>query len=167
VKFLITALIALNLICPGRAAAQAQSDPEAVAAAKELIITLRMTDQFTLSLPGMLQVIKPLVTQGRPEIDRDFDAAAPVVLDEMKALVTEFLGPIADIYARNFTVNEMREMTTFYRKPTGQKFLDKSPVVTQETATIAQNIGNALAREMHVRMVEELRKRGQKTVILK
>ena len=44
-KSLIAALIALSLICPGRAAAQAQPDPEAVAAAKELIITLRMTDQ--------------------------------------------------------------------------------------------------------------------------
>ena len=44
-KSLIAALIALSLIGPGRAAAQAQPDPEAVAAAKELIITLRMTDQ--------------------------------------------------------------------------------------------------------------------------
>jgi len=149
-KSLIAALIALSLICPGRYAAQTQPDPEAVAAAKELIITMRMTDQFTLSLPGMLQVIKPLVTQGRPEIERDFDAAAPVVLDQMKARVTEFLGPIADIYIRNFTVIEMREMAAFYRKPTGQKFLDRSFVVTQETATIGQNIGNVLVREMNI-----------------
>ena len=158
----IAALIALSLICPGRADAQAQPDPEAVAAATELIITMRITDEFIRSLPGMLQVIMPLVTRGRPEIEGEFAAAAPVVLDATKARVTELLAPIAGVYARNFTVSEMREMVAFYRKPTGQKFLDKSPVVTQEIAMISQNIGNAVGREMHQRMIEELRKRGQK-----
>jgi hypothetical protein len=161
-KPLVAALIALNLICSGRADAQGQPDSEAIAAATELIITMRITDQFILSLPGMLQVIKPLVTRGRPEIEREFDAAAPVVLDATKARITELLAPIAGVYARNFTVSEMREMAAFYRMPTGQKFLDKSSVVARETGMTSQNIGNALGREMHERMIEELRKRGQK-----
>ena len=51
----IAALIALSLIFPGRADAQAQPDPEAVAAAKELITALRVTDQFMQALPAILQ----------------------------------------------------------------------------------------------------------------
>jgi uncharacterized protein len=161
-KPLIAALIALILICPVRADAQAQPDPDTLAAAKELITTMRITDQFMLMLPTIMRNIRPLVTQGRPEIERDFDAVSPVVLDALNARLGEALGQIAGVYARSFTASEMRQLVTFYRTPTGQKFLDKSPVVTQETATVAQNIGRTFAGEAHSRMIEELRKRGQK-----
>ena len=73
-----------------------------------------------------------------------------------------WLSPIADIYARNFTVSEMHLLVAFYRTPAGQKFLDKSSVVTEQMATIGQGIGHTLGREMHERMIEELRKRDEK-----
>jgi hypothetical protein len=155
-------LIVLSLIFPGRADAQAQPDPDALAAATELIISLRVTDQFKLTLPAILQALKPLVSQGRPETEREFDAVTPVVLDAMNTRVSELLGQIAAVYARNFTVSEMRQLVAFYRTPAGQKFLDKAAVVTQETATISQNIGRTIAGEMHNRIIEELRKRAQK-----
>jgi uncharacterized protein len=72
------------------------------------------------------------------------------------------LGQVAAVYARNFTVSEMRQLVAFYRTPAGQKFLDKGPDVTQETATISQNIGRTIAGEMHGRIIEEMRKRAQK-----
>ena len=162
-KSLIAALIALSLICPGRADAQAQPDPEAVAAATELIITLRMPDQFRLSIPRMLQAMKWAILQTRPEKrEREFDAATPVVIDAMNARVMELLGPIADIYARNLTASEIRQLAAFYRTPVAQKFMDKSPAVTEEMATVGQNIGHTIGREMQERMIEELRKQEEK-----
>ena len=134
-KPMIAAVIAFSLVCSGRADARGQPDPETVAVATELIITLRMPDEYKRSLPGMLQVIRPLITRGRQEIDREFDSATSVVLDAMTTRVSEVLGPIAGIYARIFTVSEMREFVSFYRTPTGQKFLDNSPVLAQEMAT--------------------------------
>ena len=91
-KSLIAALIALSLICPGRADAQAQPDPEAVAAATELIITLRMPDQFRLTVPRMLQAMKGAVLQTRPKMERQFDAATPVVIEAMNARVYGVAG---------------------------------------------------------------------------
>ena len=114
-KSLIAALIALSLIYPGFA--DAQPDPETVAAATELIITLRMPDQFRLAVPRTLQAMKWAVLQTRPEMERQYGAATPVVIEAMNARVMELLGPIADIYARNFTVNEMHQLVAFYRTP--------------------------------------------------
>ena len=105
--------------------------------------------------------MKRLVIQGRLEIEREFDAVTPVVIDAMSARVSELLGQIADIYARNFTASEMRQLVAFYRTPVAQKFLDKSTDVTQATMTIGQNIGRTLVGEAQGRMIEELRKRGQ------
>jgi hypothetical protein len=158
----IAALIALSLIFPGRADAQAQPDPEAVAAAKELITALRVTDQFMQALPAILQSLRPVVSQGRPETERNFDAVSSIVLDGMNPRMTELLGQVAAVYARNFTVSEMRELMAFYRTPAGQKFLDRGPYVTQETATISQNIGRTISGEMHNRIIEEMRRRAQK-----
>ena len=113
-------------------------------------------------MPGILQGIKPVVTRGRPEIERDFDVAAPIVHDAIKARIVELVTPrIASVYARNFTVSEMRELVAFYRTPAGQKFLDKSLILAQEAGKISQNMGNIIAREMHEQMIEELRKLGQ------
>ena len=126
-KAVNAALIALSLICASKADAQEQPDPDAIAAATELIMSMRITDGFIHSVPGILQGIKPVVTRGRPEIERDFDVAAPIVHDAIKARIVELVTPmIAGVYARTFTVSEMREMVDFYSKPTGQKFLDKS-----------------------------------------
>lgn len=161
-KALIAALMALSLTFPGRAEAQVQPDPEAMAAATELITALRVPDQFKLALPEILQSLRPAVSQGRPETERDFDAVSSVVLDAMKIRVDVLVGQVAAIYARNFTVSEMRQLVAFYRTPAGQKFLDKGPDVTQETATISQNIGRTIAGKMHGLIIEEMRKRGQK-----
>jgi hypothetical protein len=54
-KALIAGLMALSLIFPRCAGAQAQPDAEAVAAATELITTLRLTDQFKVTLPAILR----------------------------------------------------------------------------------------------------------------
>ena len=105
-RALKAALVSLSLICPGTAAAQGQSDPGAVAAATELVVVMRIPDGLIHSLPGMLQMLKPLVTRGKPESERDFDVAAPGVVDAMKARIAEFMAPIAGVYARNFTISE-------------------------------------------------------------
>jgi hypothetical protein len=161
-KALVAGLMALSLIFPRCAGAQAQPDADAVAAATELITTLRLADQFKVTLPAILRALKPVVAQGRPETERDFDAVSSAVLDAMNARVSELMGPLAAVYARNFTVSEMRQLVAFYRTPAGQKFLDKAAVVTEESATITQNIGRTIAGEMHDRIVEEMRKRAQK-----
>jgi uncharacterized protein len=161
-RALNAAFIALCLICPGSAEEQGQPDTDTVAAATELVMTMRKTDGFVRSLPEILQVMRPIVTRARPEIERDFTVAAPVVLDATEARITELVIPmIAGVYARNFTVSEMRELVALYRTPAGQKFLDKSLILAQEAGKISQNMGNIIAREMHEQMIEELRKLGQ------
>jgi len=154
--------IALCLIGRGPAAAQPAATPtqDALAAARELVQVARAADQLKLILPSIIQALKPAVVQGRPEVERDFDAFAPALLDNMSARLPEFADEIVLIYARNFTPGEMHEMTTFYRTPVGQKLLEKLPTVTQESMRAGQAWGQRIGAEVQNRMIEELRKRG-------
>ncbi len=136
--------------------------PDALSAARELIMTMRTADQFKAILPVVIRNLKPAIVQSRPEVERDFDAIMPLLLDAMNARVSEIVDQITALYARTFTVDELREVTAFYRGPTGQKFLQRLPQITQESMAIGQKFGQSVATEMQGRIIEELRKRGHK-----
>jgi hypothetical protein len=155
-------LIALSLMGVGRADAQvpAALTPETIAAARELIATMRATDQLKLMLPAIVQAIKPAIVQGRPQVEHDLDIVLPVIVDGMNARLGEFVDQMAAVYGRNFTVDEMRQMTAFYRSPVGQKVLDKMPTVMQESVSLGQAFGKIVGSEMQNQMIEALRNKG-------
>ncbi len=141
------------------APAPAQS-PEALAAAKELMATMRSADQFKAIMPAMMNALKPAIVQNRPEVERDYDALVPGLLEAMNTRVAEILDKVAAIYARNFTVAELNEIIAFYRGPTGQKFVQRLPVVMQESLQVGQQFGQQIGAELQQRMIQELRKKG-------
>ena len=149
----------LVLMLMSIAPAPAQS-PEAVAAAKELMTVMHSADNFKAIMPGMMAALKPAIVQGRPEIERDFDALVPVMLGAMNSRVDEIIDKVAGIYARNFTAAELKEVVTFYRGPTGQKFVSRLPSIMQESLTVGQQFGQQIAGELQQRMIQELRKKG-------
>ena len=143
--------VTICLLAAGSAGAQSPS-PETLAAARELIVTMRAADYF--------KTIMPTIVQNRPQVERDYDAIMPLMLDSMNARVSEIIDQVAALYARNFTAAELNEVVAFYRGPTGQKFIQKLPLITQESMVIGQRFGQSIAAELRSRIVDELRKRG-------
>jgi hypothetical protein len=160
-SWLAAACVAAVVLVAGPARPQSPP-PDALTAARELIVTMRSADQFKAILPVIVRNLKPAIVQGRPEVERDLDAILPLLLEAMSARVNEIVDQITALYARTFTVDELREVTAFYRGPTGQKFLEKVPAITQESMAIGQKFGQSVATEMQSRIIEELRKRGHK-----
>lgn len=157
--FIIAAIALLVIVRP--ADAQTPS-ADTTAAAKELIETMRAADQFKIMIPMLLQQLKPAIVQGRTEVERDYDALVPQMLAGFDARTGEFVAAIAAVYATHFTVDELRQLSAFYRGPVGQKFLQVMPKVMQDSMSMGQKIGEQVGAEAHKRMIEELRKRGHK-----
>jgi hypothetical protein len=154
-------VLVVSSLCAGPAGAQSPSlAPDAVAAARELVTASRAADTLKTLLPVIMQQLKPAIVQGRPEVERDLDAIMPQVIEAMRARSDAFADAIAVIYAHNFTADELRQLTAFYRGPIGQKFLEKMPLVAQESMAMGQKFGQELAGDLRDRMIEELRKRG-------
>jgi hypothetical protein len=143
------------------APARAQTpSPDALAAARELIVALGGADQIKATMPIVMKNLKPAMVQNRPEVERDYDAMLPLMLQTFNTRVNEVIEQIAALYARNFTADELREAVAFYRGPTGQKFVQKLPAVLQESMALGQRFGQSIASELRGRMIDELRKRG-------
>jgi uncharacterized protein len=154
-------LLAIALFTGGPAAGQSVS-PEATAAARELLTTMRMADQLKAILPLLMKQLGPVIAQGRPEVERDLESLMPLMLELVNKRSAELVDATAVVYVRHFTVDEMRQLTAFYREPIGQKLLEKLPAITQESMGVGQKFGQVVAAELQARIVEELRKRGHK-----
>lgn len=141
--------------------AQAQSpSPEALTAAKELIKTMNLAEQFKAMFPVIINGLKPAIVQGRAEVARDYDAMMPTMTDAFMKRFDEMSDGVATIYASNFSTEDLHMMTAFYKTPTGQKVLQKTPSLAAQTMALGQSWGKAAAEDLRARMIEEMRKKG-------
>src|ERR1700694_243076 len=99
-RLLIIASMLLFSIC----AATAQTpSPDAMTAARSLVTTMKLSDQYKALLPAILLTLRPALTQDRPEIERDYDAMMPMIVDAFTPYYNAMVDDIATIYASNFT----------------------------------------------------------------
>jgi hypothetical protein len=133
---------------------------DTTAAARELIATMKLDEQFKALMPMILKSMKPAIVQNRADVERDFDALTPQLLSGFEARISELADAIVVIYASNFSADELRAATAFYRTPAGQKFLQKTPFVAQQTMAAGQNFGQSVGAEAQKRMMDELRSKG-------
>jgi len=134
--------------------------PEAMAAARELVVTVHLDEQIAAILPGMVKSLKPSIVQGRAEVDREYDAVAPLIVEGFKARMSELSDAAAIIYARHFSTEDLVALNAFYKTPLGQRLLQKLPTVTQETMVAGGKFGRSVGEDLEKRMKEELRKKG-------
>jgi hypothetical protein len=149
------------LLSVGVARAQTPS-PEAMAAARELVTTLKLSDQYKALLPVILLGLKPALVQDRPEIERDYNAMMPTIADAYTPYYNAMVDGIATGYANSFSVDELHQIAAFYRQPVGQKFLGKSQAILQQSAQIGEDTGRKAAEDLKTSLTQALRQKGHK-----
>jgi hypothetical protein len=160
-RLLSIASIILCLACAARAQTPTPT-PEAMTAARSLVTTMKLADQYKAILPGILLGLRRPLTQDRPEIERDFDAMIATTVDTFAPYYERMLDAAAAIYASNFTVDELHQIEAFYRQPGGKKLLEKAPAIAQQIQQIGQDAGRKAADDLRTKLIEGLRARGHK-----
>jgi hypothetical protein len=157
----IGCLLALAAIWLTPMPARAETpSPESIAAAKELVATIKLGEQFKSLMPTIMTTLKPAIVQGRANVERDYDAMIPMLLQSFQSRMDELSDAVVKVYASNFTADDLRALIVFYKTPVGQKFLQKTPLLAQQTMAVGQQFGRSVASEIRTRMIEELRKKG-------
>jgi hypothetical protein len=156
--FIIASTLLLS-ICASRA--QTPS-PEAMTAARNLVTTMKLSDQYKALLPAILFGLRPALTQDRPEIERDYDATIPTIVEAFAPYYTAMVNDIGTVYANNFTVGELRDIETFYRQPVGQKLLQKAQALAQQSNQVGQDVSRKATEDLRARLTEALRQKGHK-----
>ena len=149
------------LFWTGAAPAQMPSS-EAMTAARNLVTTLKFSDRYKALLPAILLNIKPTLTQDRPEIERDYDAMTATIADAYTPYYNAMIDNVATVYAGSFSIEELREIEAFYRRPVGQKFLEKSPGILQQGIQVGEEGSRKAAEDIKARLTQLVRQKSQK-----
>ncbi|MBB6132201.1 hypothetical protein HD842_000312 [Massilia aurea] len=146
---------------PAPVAAATAASPQASAAVKELLDAMDVRKMMAASfaemekaLPQMMRAQLTAVINADPGADAQKKKAALAKVEQVlpvasqainrmfkdPALIDEMMVDIAPLYANNYTVAELKELTAFYRTPLGRKMLALSPRLSAESMAIGQRI---------------------------
>ena len=137
-KLRILAVVLLLIGAGERVRADEAPSPEAMAAANELFAVLS-TDLIKQLSGQVTNAFWPVVEQ-KARADKIDDATIAELRAEFERIqigfVAEAMKDAPPIYARHFTVAELRDLIAFYRTPTGAKALRQMPQVMGEFAML-------------------------------
>ncbi len=128
--------------------------PEAHAAIKNLIETMKMRDNLAKAFQAMSQNVAPQMAQAmnaaiennaslspdqkqkvRANMNQPFENAvreAAAIINDPK-VVDESVERLYPIYAKYYTPEEVRQITAFYKTPVGAKALSVTPQIVNES----------------------------------
>ncbi len=151
---------ALAILFSGTAtvSVQAQDVSEAqLAAAREAISALNVTDRYDNILPGLAERLKAQFIQASP----NFQEQISNVVDEQALALAPRRADLekeaATIYAKSFSVDELKAISTFFNTEAGKKLLNTQPLVSRELVKAAEIWANGISRDLTNQSSQNLR----------
>lgn len=138
--------------------AHAQEVTEAqLAAARDAIKALNVTDRYDNILPNLSERLKAQFIQASP----NFQSQISSVVDEQALSLAPRRADLereaATIYARSFSVDELKSIATFFNTTSGKKLLETQPLISRDLARAAEIWANGIARDLTNQSTEKLR----------
>lgn len=145
---------------PKPAASATQMAPSHVAAARALIETSGMSRSFVALIPDYLTQAKSTITATRPELIKDLDVVIVQLNAEFSPKVDELMQSVALSIAGRFSEAELKEITDFFRTPTGRKYVEQQPVMMDSIFGAMGDWSQATAGLVMERIRQEMAKKG-------
>jgi len=156
----IATAFAFSLV-PVFAQAAPAVDPAIAQATRQMLDAIRMRElmvqtmeQVKQRMPEQIRASATQAIQGDARLDAEQKRAALAKLEEMlpattarvnalladPSLVDEMLAEVVPLYAKTYTLDEIRQLTAFYQSPLGQKMLRTMPRLMGEVMDISQRV---------------------------
>lgn len=152
------ATIVLSGLAFGSAVKAQEVSDEQLKAARAAVTSIGATAAFDNILPGLAERLKAGLIQDSPNyqdaISSTVDAQALALAPRRGDLEKE----AALIYAKTFTVDELKTIADFYNSDVGKKLLRDGPVALREMGKAADIWGQGIARDLEKQSNAELSK---------
>ncbi|MGE3144833.1 MAG: DUF2059 domain-containing protein [Pseudorhodoplanes sp.] len=157
----LVGLFAIVLLVPAApAAAQQQPTPAATSMAKEIIDLKGSMGIFPSIIAGVVQQARDTFLQTNLTLEKPLNETAAQLRTELAARVNDVRELFAKLYAQRFSEQELKEILTFLKSPTGKKFISEEPIFLNESLSRAEQWSTALSDEVMGKFRAEMRKKG-------
>ena len=145
-----------------QAAAPKAPEPSAeqMKLANELLVANGEASSFDAVITNVVDQTAASFVQSNPDLIRDLREVAKQLSTQYESRRTEIVQILAKIYATEFTTQELRDLLAFYRSEAGKKLVAKREDLLKAGFSSIQAWSAVFAREMEVRVREEMKKRG-------
>jgi len=137
------------------------ASPAAIAAAKEILAAKNAAAMYAAAVPNIVQQTKEALLQANLNYQKDLNEVAVIVAQTLAGREKEIGDGMAQIYANEFTEQELKDLVTFYRSPLGQKLLTAEPRAIQFSMSFMNQWAQNFAETVNAQFRAEMRKRGK------
>jgi hypothetical protein len=138
-----------------------QASPTAIAAAKEILAMKNASAMYASAVPNIVQRTKDQLLQNNLNYQKDLNEVAAVVAQKLAGREKEIGDGMANVYANEFTEQELKDLVTFYKSPLGQKLLTAEPRAIQFSMSYMNQWAQNFAETVNGEFRAEMRKRGK------
>ena len=141
-----TALVLFSFLCIGLCTAQVSD-------------TYSPTLKQMFEVSGTENVYKTAITQVFSMFKQKYTDVGTEVWSEleaefMQASLDDLVEMLVPVYSKHLTEEDLQAVIEFYSTPTGKKFAEKTPLITQESMQIGQEWGMKIGEEFVKKMEE-------------
>lgn len=145
----------------GQQPALKPASPTAIAAAKDLLAAKNVGQVYASAVPNIVQRTKDAFLANNLNYQKDLDEVAVVVAKALAGREKEIGEQMAKIYANDFTEQELKDLTAFYKSPLGQKVLAQEPQAIQASMNYMGQWAQAFSETVANEFRNEMKKRGK------
>ena len=166
-RILSAAGLALGLALAGVPAGAQQApplkpaSPAALAAAKEILTMKNASAMYASAVPNIVEQTKNALLQNNLNYQKDLNEVAVIVAKSLAGREKEIGDGMAQIYANEFTEQELKDLVLFYKSPLGQKLLSNEPRAIQFSMSYMNQWAQGFAEVVNGQFRAEMRKRGK------
>jgi hypothetical protein len=167
-KFLPAATLAVGLalaaapaVAQQPAPAAPKSTPAAIAAAREILQIKNAAAMYANAVPGMVEKTKVALIQQNLNYQKDLNEVAPIVAQQLAGREKEIGEGMAQVYASEFTEQELKDLVAFYKTPLGQKLLTAEPRAIGLSMAFMNSWAQNFTETVMGAFRAEMRKRGK------
>jgi uncharacterized protein len=137
------------------------ASPAALAAAREILVMKNAAAMYANAVPNLVAQTKSGLLQTNLNYQKDLDEVAVIVAKQLAGREKEVGDAMAQIYANEFTEQELKDLVTFYKSPLGAKLLANEPRAIQFSMSYMNQWGQQFAAAVDAAFRAEMKKRGK------
>ena len=116
---------------------------------------------YVNAVPSIIQRTKDQFLANNLSYQKDLNEVAVAVSKTMAGKEKEIGEQMAKIYASDFTEQELKDLTAFYKSPLGQKVLAQEPKSIQTSMNFMGQWAQAFSETVANEFRNEMKKRGK------
>jgi hypothetical protein len=137
------------------------ASPGAIAAAKEILTMKNAAAMYANAVPNLVEQTKNVLMQSNLNYQKDLNEVAVIVAKNLAGREKEIGDGMAQVYANEFTEQELKDLVTFYKSPLGQKLLANEPRAIQFSMSYMNQWAQQFAETINGQFRAEMKKRGK------